>query len=413
VGVNRALFEHIYKKEEEDGLGAKYKPDFKKAQKNLPNDEKENQVYLGTYFPRSFKEAYTIFCDIFDFYSDNGIKFRDKINILDIGAGTGGATFGLLQAMAEKSKKLGLASKEIHIITVEGNKDAIKIQEKIHRFLEENDTAYKSLSVELVREEKVFGEQEASVKEDVIAFIDSIAKPGEIDIMLSFKALAEMMVTHDPPELDIDDLYKELLCKAEEILSPNGMLCLVETTQPYEYSNGEKTEETEEMEEYLPYYLSKGIQAFRKAQPNTPLRYVLPYCCAKNIDNCQRLFEPGAKTERGFRKNCFQQLQVPVLLGDFLEYIEDDSKITYRLFVKTELGDDSQATKTFKRMYEDACPFEYCQAWRSDREQFLRGTEFPPDPCYCRSRYGFGNPHIAKSFAESQFSLKNLPKETP
>jgi hypothetical protein len=111
-GVNYALFDYIYRPVENGGLGAIYDANYKEAPSNLNRNKEKNQEYLGTYFPRSFMEAYTIFSDVFDFYHARKIKFGKEINIVDIGAGTGGATFGLLQAMADKKQNWSLQARQ-------------------------------------------------------------------------------------------------------------------------------------------------------------------------------------------------------------------------------------------------------------------------------------------------------------
>ena len=79
------LDNYIFKK-----LKAKYAPDHTKFNKNLKHDEVDVQTYLGTYFPRSFAETYSIFNNILlnDIVKKTTRKNKE-INILDIGSGTG------------------------------------------------------------------------------------------------------------------------------------------------------------------------------------------------------------------------------------------------------------------------------------------------------------------------------------
>lgn len=83
--INFPLYKYILEE-----LHATYHEEYFDVQYNLQNDEEKNKKYLGTYFPRSFKESYTIFEDIFTVLIDYGFFQNDTLNILDFGSGTGG-----------------------------------------------------------------------------------------------------------------------------------------------------------------------------------------------------------------------------------------------------------------------------------------------------------------------------------
>ena len=80
--LDLALFNH---------LSAVYSPEYKKFEYNLDIDSEDVKVYLGTYFPRSYAEAFCIFDDLFKSrqYMEE-LKRVPVINILDYGCGTGG-----------------------------------------------------------------------------------------------------------------------------------------------------------------------------------------------------------------------------------------------------------------------------------------------------------------------------------
>ena len=68
----------------------------------MDNNEQQSQRYLGTYFPRSFVESYNIFYRLFnqeEIYKN--FIGKKKINILNIGSGSGGDLFGLIEAMKD------------------------------------------------------------------------------------------------------------------------------------------------------------------------------------------------------------------------------------------------------------------------------------------------------------------------
>ena len=82
-----------------DDLKAIYDPDFYEAQDNLNANEEKLNIYLGTYFPRSFTEINSISSELFHNDHIKNIFEKNEINILDIGSGTGGNLLGLLWSM--------------------------------------------------------------------------------------------------------------------------------------------------------------------------------------------------------------------------------------------------------------------------------------------------------------------------
>lgn len=88
------------------GMGAFHSCGNRRYQYTLDLSESEEKVYLGTYFPRSWCEAFCIAGNLFR----NGrymasltddLSKDPEINILDIGCGSGGEIIGLLDAIRE------------------------------------------------------------------------------------------------------------------------------------------------------------------------------------------------------------------------------------------------------------------------------------------------------------------------
>ena len=122
LNINRPLYDYIIK-----NLGAYWQPHQEQVELNLNNSCEDNQWYLGTYFPRSFKESYTIFNDIYKALQEYGFCNYSTLNILDIGTGTGGQIFGLLQSIEENIT----SPLNINIYSVDGNHDSMDIQGNI------------------------------------------------------------------------------------------------------------------------------------------------------------------------------------------------------------------------------------------------------------------------------------------
>ena len=99
-------------------FGAKYQPDYQRYDYNLDLTEEELLIYLGTYFPRSFGESLCLFSPIIKAKSFNSIlSYKDCINILDVGCGSGGEIIGLLHVI-ENCEKNNIP---INIYTYDGN----------------------------------------------------------------------------------------------------------------------------------------------------------------------------------------------------------------------------------------------------------------------------------------------------
>lgn len=117
--INKRLENYIFK-----DLEAEYCLDPLGVSSNIDNDEEKNKKYLGTYFPRSFVEAYRIYDNIFlNELILNEFNKKYELNILDIGSGTGGNLIGLLNVLVKK-----LNNKHFKIHSFDGNKIALLYQ---------------------------------------------------------------------------------------------------------------------------------------------------------------------------------------------------------------------------------------------------------------------------------------------
>lgn len=312
--INKNLYDYIH-----ETLGAKYKPDPEGVISNLGNDRNKNLRYLGTYFPRSFVESYKIFCNMFDCFSSYHFTLGDTINILDVGSGTGGQLFGLLQALHEKFEPL-----KINVFSIDGNKDALDIQKSIFYYL---NNGYKS---------KINPHYYHMVYHDKKELAQHLSQSFyKINFILSFKFLSEMI-------LENKGIYSGTLKIAEEILSPDGVLCLVDTTNKIPTKNG--------YSDYLPSYSNNEVYEYLGEAANTALHYMLPSCCAKNIKQCKR-------------DKCFTCCSFPVYSSNTDHEYE---KINYKLFMKQG---------SFSEKFIDAYSI-YCHS---------SCIETKSEPCYCKA----------------------------
>jgi hypothetical protein len=96
------------------------------------SDEVGIKNYMGTYFPRSFLEAYALFSLLFQ-KEHLLTKFLggDELSIIDIGTGTGGNFLGFLWALRDRCLVSGYSFPNIKVTSVEKNVQALNVQVKL------------------------------------------------------------------------------------------------------------------------------------------------------------------------------------------------------------------------------------------------------------------------------------------
>lgn len=292
--INNKLDKYIF-----STLNFNFSPDYSKAKSNLENSKEDNENYLATYFPRSFFESYKIFSNIFSnqkIYS----KFneQEKIVIVDIGSGTGGNVFGLLQVLVEKFQ-----NKKINIYTFDGNKNALDIQKKIYDKYEElfpksdNHISFIFNKIEICNKADI---------DTILKFLDTEDK--KIDILSSFKFINEF---YNKSYKRFSGMYMKFLEFAQNNLSDNGICVLCDLTYKLE-STGTN----------IPTYMNRECRDFFKNK-KLKLKYIIPKCCCKNIDKC-------------FRDYCYSAISFKV---NHSGNNSDVTKIVYKLFINGKLGE--------------------------------------------------------------------------
>lgn len=291
INVNEDLYEYIH-----DKMGAKYHQNHYDVMVNIDNDDEKNLKYLGTYFPRSFKEAYVIYSNIFSNNSIyNEFLLKDRINILDIGSGTGGNLLGLLQVICETFE-----NKEVNIVSIDGNKSALDVQKKLienmGKFINLNGNEIKCW----------LHTRKFEDKNDMRSKIEELLGYESIDIIQSFKFLNELYNINFSKN---EGAYKVILDIGEKYLKENGLLCLVDVTNRVANRNFMSIIINTECREYI-----KSI--------DSDLKYIIPLCCAFNHTDCVR------------QNTCFSRYEI----NTGYRYWSDISKISYKLFIKNPLG---------------------------------------------------------------------------
>ena len=167
--------------------------------------------YLGTYFPRSFAEAYSVFSAYFQAYPWLYAN-RKELSIFDFGCGTGGEIIGLLLAASEQCKSL----ERVRIKAFDGNVHALRLLESIIDELKKHVNFKIDIRVSPIVIDDFYD----------LSVLDSILTQS-FDFVISFKAICEFVTkqqfeSHNPYELIISTFKNKL--------TMNGVMCLADVT---------------------------------------------------------------------------------------------------------------------------------------------------------------------------------------
>lgn len=196
-----------------------YAPDHERFDYNLDLTKLELQKYLGTYFPRSYSEAFCIFDNLFLNANFNSLyKDQRSINIAAIGCGTGGDLLGLLTVLDKYSD----LEREINIFAVDGNQEALKILNKIvYRY---KQVTRKSVTLETFH----------YIFNNINSFdINNIGANVTFDFILCSKMICEVMATENPSN---NNAYYDYTKKFLPLLNKRGIFYLLDVTTRQKHS---------------------------------------------------------------------------------------------------------------------------------------------------------------------------------
>lgn len=291
ISINAKLEKYIFEE-----MGAYYCADPEGAGTNLNNDEDNNKQYLGTYFPRSFVESYKIYDNIFsndDIF--NSFNKRDNIGILDIGSGTGGNLFGLLNVLVNRFKK-----KTINVYSFDGNGIALRYQRELLKnsnnffILNGNTINLTTYTVEF------------KDKADLQEKIDRLNFDNKLDIVHSFKFVNEF---YNSDYQKNKGMYVELIEGGEKWLRDNGILLLLDITNCIKNGTFASIIMNNECREY-----------FKEKRPK--IKYILPICCALWHKRCSY-------------NKCFSKKEFHIT---HRQVCNDITKVNFKLFMKDPLA---------------------------------------------------------------------------
>ena len=278
---------------------------------NLSNDEQQNKIYLGTYFPRSFSESYQLFSGLFSIASlQQSINQKSIINILDIGTGTGGNVIGMMQAM----KECGFNSKSIKIYSVEGNENASGYFKKIvDRFNTLNKTCF------VIQQEKIIFSID-NLKQQMADYLRITAL--KFDIITSSKFVGEF---YNLPESTYPNLFQGLTETISNFLQPDGIYILLDVVAgSRDHTSSFKTK-----------IMSDELNAYVNTT-NNGLRYIYPSPCACWSSIC--------KTKGCYIENCFKV--------SHSHFQNDESNVAFRIMTHRVFANQIISKRVRKENYK-------------------------------------------------------------
>lgn len=257
------------------------------------------KVYLGTYFPRSYSEAYCILNNLLDNanYKDK-LNSLEEINILDFCCGTGGEIVGLIEVLQEKLPNL----KRINIDAFDANPDAIRFLYHLMESVAEYDQIRVNINI---NPQGLFisSEQELS---DLVNLTNV-----QYHFIVSFKALNEFVQRGTFANKNVYSLVSSYLLP---LLSDVGVFILSDVTTRLNDSAS-----------FYPQILNAGINSIINSGKNE-FKTLYPYPCYFHEITCNGCYMQDVFTVSHSRKR------------------NDISKVVYRVICRKNFADAVVAT---------------------------------------------------------------------
>lgn len=204
------------------------------------------RIYLGTYFPRSYAEAFCIVNNLLENSNYlSSIYALEEVNILDFCCGTGGEIIGLIDILQSKLPNL----KRINIDAFDANPEAIRFLYHLMKTV----VASGNIGIDInINPQGLFvsSEQELS---DLVNLTNV-----QYHFIVSFKALNEF-IQHST--FKNANAYTLISSYFLPLLSNEGVFILLDVTTKLNNS-----------ERFYPQVLNAGVNSFVNSCNNTPVR---------------------------------------------------------------------------------------------------------------------------------------------
>lgn len=189
--------------------------------------------YLGTYFPRTYAESYSIYSNYFKNDGSYQIE-KNYLSIFDFGCGTGGEIIGLLAAINDSENQI----ETIKITALDGNNHALHILESLIEEVKKHTNFDIELRVIPIVIDGFY---------DMSLTISECLAKNTFDIVMSFKAVCEFVTKQ---QFEENNPYEYLINTFIKHLNNDGIMCIADVTS----YNGV-------VQEWLPKMLDSGIRA--------------------------------------------------------------------------------------------------------------------------------------------------------
>ncbi|MBQ8423417.1 MAG: hypothetical protein IJY36_04045 [Coprobacter sp.] len=246
------LDDYIY-----DELNIAYNPRPREVVLNPDQPYEFVRLYLGTYFPRSYAEAYCIVNSLLNnpqYYQRLSVK--DELYLLDIFCGTGGEIIGAICALCSRLPNL----QRIYIESYDANIEAIRflyhVTEKLNLNIPNKAIYINPLQFYIDNEQNF---------RDLLSIINNT-----YDFILCFKAINEFVqqqIFNTPYSL----ISRGLLPK----LSANGLFILTDVTTPVTINN---------ITSYYPQIMNDQLNSLLRE--NDDYATLVPYACRAHENEC-------------------------------------------------------------------------------------------------------------------------------
>lgn len=256
---------------------------------NLSNNSATNRNYLGTYFPRTCAEYFSIMENL----SQHGVIYEKlagckSLNLLSVGTGTGGEVVGVILFLAKiRAKNMP----KLYISYVEGNEDASEI--------------FEAVITELAVHYGIYIELEGlNHTVDVFNGFPSF-DDQRFDLIVTSKFINELVNCYPQKQW-----YRKFLESYTDNLTKDGLMVMSDVTMPVH-------------REFLPISMNKEIREFIKSHDG--FNVILPVPCRAYGRKC--------------RCSCFTQSIVKIRTSESWRRREIiTSKFTYTVITRAALS---------------------------------------------------------------------------
>jgi hypothetical protein len=252
------------------------------------------RIYLGTYFPRSYAEAFCIVNNLLEnnCYFSN-VNTLEEINILDFCCGTGGEIVGLIDVLQSKLPNL----KRINIDAFDANPDAIRFLYHLMESISDSG----DIGVEInINPQGIFISSEQDLS-DLVNLTNV-----QYHFIVSFKALNEFIQSG---LFKGNNVYSLVSSYFLPLLSDVGVLILSDVATKLNNS-----------ELFYPQILNAGINSYINSS-NNEYKTVYPYPCYFHEMTCNGCYMQDMFTISHSRKK------------------NDVSKVVYRIMCRKSFAD--------------------------------------------------------------------------